>query len=114
MPNADESEYPRAEVDGFTLGMFVSYEDCGDAWVQAPDGSTATLIWETGDPAYFTEKIPPDPADEPDGRWGTYAVQLDLPLTTNDEAAAYLRALLPQLVARWRSWHDTRSSDLGR
>jgi site-specific recombinase XerD len=89
---ASEPRYPEATVDGSTIGMFVSYGDCGDAWVKAPDGGIATLIWETGEPAYFRESIPPDPA----GRWGTYAVQVDLPMTTDDEAAGYLRALLPE------------------
>lgn len=104
-PRSGEPQiYPAATVDGFTLGMFVSYEDCGDAWVQAPDGGVATLIWETGSPAYFRMVIPPDPA----GRWGTYAVQLDLPLTTVGEAEAYLRALLPELRQRWKAWAQSR------
>lgn len=46
---------------------------CGDAYVRAPDGEIAGLVWETGNPEYFREIIAPDPA----GRWGTYAVQLD-------------------------------------
>ena len=96
--------YPEATLDGFTLGMFVSYEDCGDAWIKAPDGGIATLIWETGSPAYFREVIPPDP----DGRWGTYAVQLDLRLTTDEEAKAYLRALFPELRPRWKAWAQGR------
>ncbi|HZJ06022.1 MAG TPA: hypothetical protein VFD59_11200 [Nocardioidaceae bacterium] len=99
-----ESEYPRATVEGFALGMFVSYDDCGDAWVRAPDGGVATLIWETGSPAYFKESIPPDPQ----GRWGTFAVQLPLPLTTDEEAAEYLRALLPELRTRWQAWKASR------
>ena len=96
--------YPEATVEGFTIGMFVSYGDCGDAWVTAPDGSAASLIWETGEPAYFRESIAPDPS----GRWGTYAVQLPLPLTTDAEAAAYLRELLPDLIPRWKAWRDAR------
>jgi hypothetical protein len=96
----DESGYPRADADGFELGMFVSYDQCGDAWVRAPDGGISGLVWESGSPAYFKELIPPDPA----GRWGTYAVQLELPLTTDAEAEAYLRALLPELAPRWRAW----------
>ena len=96
----DEHGYPGAAVDGFTMGMFVSYDDCGDAWVEAPDGSVGTLIWETGSPSYFEEEIAPDP----NGRWGTYAVQLPLPLTTDDEAAAYLGSLLPELRDRWQAW----------
>ena len=52
----------------------MSYDDCGDAWVKAPDGAVAGLIWETGEPAYFKVAIEPNGA-----RWGTYAVQLPLP-----------------------------------
>ncbi|MBB2986104.1 hypothetical protein [Terracoccus luteus] len=100
------SDYPSAEVDGFKLGMFVSYDDCGDAWVRAPDGSVGTLIWETGDPAYFKVSIKPNEA-----RWGTYAVQLPMPLTTDDEAAAYLAALLPELRRRWLAWLASGSNE---
>jgi hypothetical protein len=96
--------YPEATVEGFTIGMFVSYDDCGDAWVQAPDGGVGTLIWETGEPAYFRQSIAPDLL----GRWGTYAVQLPLPLTTDEEAAAYLTALLPELRTRWQAWRELR------
>lgn len=92
-------QYPRAVVEGFELGMFVSYDDCGDAWVKAPDGSVGTLIWETGEPAYFKVSIEPS-----DSRWGTYAVQLPLPLTTDEEAVRYLTALLPELRPRWEAW----------
>lgn len=48
MADLQDVSYPRATVEGFTMGMFVSYDDCGDAWVEAPDGAVATLIWETG------------------------------------------------------------------
>jgi hypothetical protein len=98
----DEYGYPEATVDGFTLRMFVSYDDCGDAWVQAPDGSVGTLIWETGEPYYFRQSIPP----EPGGRSGTYAGQQPLPMTTDEEAAAYLQALLPELRQRWLAWKN--------
>ncbi|MEV6417392.1 hypothetical protein [Kribbella sp. NPDC051718] len=100
----DEYGYPEAAADGFTMGMYVSYDDCGDAWVTAPDKSVGTLVWETGSPSYFKELIAPDP----NGRWGTYAVQLPLPLTTDAEAEAYLRALLPDLRPRWQSWKANR------
>jgi hypothetical protein len=70
--SVDKHGYPEATVDGFKIGMFVSYEDAGDAWVEAPDGGIGTLIWESGEPTYFKESIAPDPT----GRWGTYAVRL--------------------------------------
>jgi hypothetical protein len=97
-------EYPGAAVDGITLGMFASYDDCGDAWVRAPDGGIATLIWEAGEPEYFKVVIEP----EQGGRWGTYAVQLPLPLLDDSDAAVYLSHLLPELVPRWQAWRDAR------
>jgi hypothetical protein len=100
----DDWGYPCAEAEEFTLGIFVSYGDCGDAWVRAPDGGVAGLVWETGAPVYFRQLIAPDPA----GRWGAYAVQLDLPLTTDAGAGAYLRTLLPELIPRWRVWTQAR------
>ncbi len=45
----DAANYPGACVDGFELGMFVSYGDCGEAWVAGADGQIAGLVWETGD-----------------------------------------------------------------
>ncbi|MCB0909155.1 MAG: hypothetical protein KDB63_18780 [Nocardioidaceae bacterium] len=89
--------YPSAIVDGFELGMWVSYDDCGDAWVKAPDGRIAGLIWETGEPAYFKVVAEPD-----EQRWGTFAVQLPLPMTNDEEAGHYLSSLLPELKARWK------------
>jgi hypothetical protein len=50
--------YPEAGVDSFTLGMFVSDGDCGDALVRAPDGGVAGLIWESAEPRTFTVAIP--------------------------------------------------------
>lgn len=102
----DENGYPGATVGGFTLPMFVTYQDCGDAWVQAPDGSVGSLIWETGEPFYFRESIAP----EVGGRWGTYAVQQPLPMTTDVEAAEYLWALLPELRQRWLAWKGRPAS----
>lgn len=76
--------------------MFVSYDDCGDAWVVAPDGRIAGLVWESGDATYFRTIREPD-----EERWGTYAVSQPLPMTTDAEAAGYLRAILPQLRSQW-------------
>jgi hypothetical protein len=97
--------YPTAEVEGFRIGMFVSYYSYGDAWVEAPDGSKGTLIWETGEPFRFNEVIVPDPR----ARWGIYSVRQPLPMTTDEEAAAYLQALLPELRRRWGAWTTSRA-----
>ena len=74
--------------------MFVASDERGDAWVKAPDGSMATLIWQTGEPSYFKVTIEPN-----ERRWGTFTVQLPLPMTNDDEAGSYLAALLPDPTA---------------
>jgi hypothetical protein len=96
--------YPSASVDGFELEMFVASDERGDALVRAPDGSIATLIWQTGEPSYFKVTI-----NSNESRWGTFTVQLPLTMTNNDEAAAYLAALLPDLRPRWQAWVRERA-----
>ncbi|HLH27511.1 MAG TPA: hypothetical protein VKW77_01270 [Acidimicrobiales bacterium] len=96
--------YPEVEVDGFLLVMFVSYGTHGEALVRGPDGGIATLIWSSGEPAEF--RVLAAPGSEV--RWGSYSVQLPLPLTTDGEAAAYLRAILPELRPRWEAWRRSR------
>jgi hypothetical protein len=58
-------------VDGFTLGKITDWEaepcDEGDAFVIAPDGSRAGLVWEVYDPLYFQEVLPIEA-----GRWGVW------------------------------------------
>src|SRR5438445_11234101 len=56
-------------VDGFTLGRITDWEavpcETGDAFVIAPDGSRAGLVWEIYDPPYCQEVSPIET-----GRWG--------------------------------------------
>jgi len=51
------------EVDGFRLGMITDWETqpdvCGDAFVVAPDGSQAGLVWEVIEPPCFQEVMGP-------------------------------------------------------
>jgi len=83
--------------------MFVASDERGDAWVKEPDGSLATLIWQTGEPSYVRVSIEPN-----ERRWGTFTVQLPLPMTNDDEAGSYLAALLPDLRPRWQAWMGER------
>ena len=57
------------EVDGFKLGVITGFgpgeEDDGDAFVVAPDGSRAGLVWEVAPEPYFQQVMAPD-----DERWG--------------------------------------------
>ena len=96
--------YPTAEVQSFRLGLFVSYDDCGDAWVEAPDGSVGTLIPETVEPVQFEQTIAPTRRVA----GVAHSVRLPLPLTTDVGAARYLEALLPELPARWEQWKVSR------
>jgi len=68
----------------------------GDAFVVAPDGSRAGLVWQSRCAAYFREIVAPQ-----EGRWGVWAVGLPLSMTTVEEARSYLAALLPQLRPQW-------------
>ena len=49
-------------VDRFTLGKITDFEaepcDEGDAFVIAPEGGRAGLVWEVYDPPYFREIMP--------------------------------------------------------
>jgi hypothetical protein len=97
------------EVDGFRLGMITDFlsepDNEGDAFVVAPDGSRAGLIWEAeaAEP-YFEEMVPPD-----EGRWGVFAVGLRGPLRDVETARACLGELVPELRRRWEAWTRPRS-----
>jgi hypothetical protein len=94
-------------VDGFTFGMitdFVAVPDArGDAFVVAPDGGRAGLVWEAETDFYVSEVLPPT-AD----RWGVWAVGVPLPLKTEADARRYLEALVPELRVRWEVWRAKR------
>jgi hypothetical protein len=96
-----------AAVMEFQLGMITNFlaapDTAGDAYVIAPDGSRAGLVWASEVPEpYFKQLVPPG-----DDRWGVWTVGLPLPMTTIDEARDYLAALLPQLRPQWETWRDT-------
>ena len=91
------------EVDGFRLGVITAIgpggDDAGDAFVIAPDGSRAGLVWEVGDRAavIVESKFEED-------RWGVWEVTLPHPMRTEEDARRNLAALLPELRERWEAW----------
>jgi hypothetical protein len=93
-------------VDGFTFGAITDFEaepcDCGDAFVIAPDGSRAGLVWEVRPKPHFDELIPPEA-----GRWGVWAVAFQYPMTNRDDARKNLAAILPNLKKKWTEWKQT-------
>lgn len=100
---SDQPNYPTAEVGGFRIGMFVSYDDCGDAWVGRRTAVMELLSGRQESPSCSTRGSHPTRMGA-----GTYSVRLPLPMTTDVEAALFLEALLPKLRERWEQWKASR------
>jgi hypothetical protein len=88
-------------ADGFTPGRTTDWEsescETGDAFVIAPDGSRAGLVWEVYDPPYFQEVRPIET-----GSWGVWGVGFCLPM--NSRARRDLESILPELKLRRAEW----------
>ncbi|MFN0278801.1 MAG: 3-deoxy-8-phosphooctulonate synthase [Pyrinomonadaceae bacterium] len=83
-------------TDGWCLGAITEYLDpdgcdSGDAYVVAPDGTRAGLVWDVG-AGDVTEICPPDEL-----RWGLYQIWFPRPIRTTDDLVACFREVLPQL-----------------
>jgi hypothetical protein len=91
------------DVDGFTLGKITDFEaepcEEGDAFVIAPDGSRAGLVWEVSDKPYFQEVRPIET-----GRWGVWGVGFRLPMNSRENARRNLESIIPDLKLRWAEW----------
>jgi len=90
-------------VDGFTLGKITDFEaepcETGDAFVIAPDGTRAGLVWEVCAPPYFQEVMPIET-----GRWGVWGVGFRLPMHSRESARRNLESIVPELKLRWAEW----------
>lgn len=88
------------EVDGFTLGLISdslsTQSSWGDAFVVAPDGRRAGLVWEAGQDRRFERLVPAD-AD----RWGVFGVATDHTPISNAEARLFLGELVARLRVEW-------------
>jgi len=97
------------EIEGFRLGMITNWEAeeaiDGDAFVVAPDGSRAGLVWEASDAVHVGLIRPPEPS-----RWGVWAVTFPGPMRTRDDARRNLAAILPLLRPHWEEWISGRES----
>lgn len=95
------------EADGFRLGTISALgpEDYGDAFVIAPDGSRAGLVWEVGDSRALGEIC----GFEPD-RWGVWAVEFPRPMNSVEGAQSNLREVLAPLREKWQDWLAWRDS----
>ncbi len=82
-------------TDGWCFGTITEYAapdgcDSGDAFVVAPDGSRAGLVWDVG-------KGEPQEIRAPDDtRWGVYQVWFPRVVRTTDDLVTCFRAILLQ------------------
>lgn len=92
-------------MDGFLLGKVTDFEsekcDGGDAFVVAPDGSRAGLVWEVSEDSHFSELCPKS-AD----RWGVWAVNFPFPMNCRENARRNLEVVLPVLKQKWQEWRE--------
>lgn len=86
-------------TDGWRLGAISAFDDdpagCdfGDAFVVAPDGSRAGLVWAVGN--FETHEVCPPTAD----RWGVYGIAFPRVVRGASDLVECFRAVLPELQA---------------
>ncbi len=97
-------------ADGWCFGT-ISDCDCvagcdwGDAFVVAPDGSRAGLIWEVG-AVELKVAIPPD-----ESRWGVFNLGFEYPVHDDNELVEQLRQWLPELRRLHQEWAVAQRDD---
>ena len=93
------------EVEGFRLGTISALgpDHGGDAFIIAPDGSRAGLVWEVGESRAVREVSAFDAE-----RWGVWAVEFARPMGSRDDAQRNLDHILPALRPKWEAWKAAR------
>ena len=86
-------------VDDWVFGTISDYEDpngcdCGDAFVIAPDGTRAGIVWQVDN---FEPQVvlPPDK-----DRWGVYGFAYPTPIRTTADFVKMCHSFLPELQRR--------------
>ena len=99
-PNAPvyhgSSLLPGSDRDGFVFGMISGLHATGptrggDAFVVAPDGSRAGIVWEVG--AGEPSVVCPPSAT----RWGVYSFYFEGPIASEADLVKQLHSVLPAL-----------------
>ena len=89
-------------VDGFTLGLisdsFSHRSDWGDAFVIAPDGRRAGLVWSIERGPFFETYIESEGA-----RFGVFGVGVEHAPYSPAEGRAFLREVLPLVRGVWEA-----------
>ena len=86
-------------TDGWRLGTIMSFVDnvWGDAFVEAPDGSRAGVVWVLNETEFKTLQ-PPD-----DTRWGVYQAPFSKPMCAVADLVENFRMALPQIKQAYES-----------
>ena len=91
-----------SECEGFSFGTITEPNgtepaEWGDAFVVAPNGSRAGIVWQIGhgEPTILCEPS--------EGRWGVYGFYFDSPIKTEEELVRHLRSLVPALKAYYEA-----------
>lgn len=94
------------EVDGFRLGTISALgpAEYGDAFIIAPDGARAGLVWQVGNGEDVHEILPFEP-----GRWGVWGLDFPSRMRSIDDARRNLEALVPRLHEKWEAWKAEQS-----
>ena len=100
-PDDREKAYARfplladSELEGFKFGRITIPNETsvwGDAWVEAPDGSRAGIVWCVNGHATAEMLTPPEP-----GRWGVYRFGFQEPARSENDLVRLLHGILPEL-----------------
>lgn len=104
---------PESETEGWFYGAmteFLEPDGCtdGDAFVVAPDGTRAGLVWEVGCDG-FDEICKPDAE-----RWGVYGVGFSRPIKTMDDLIFNFRQILPILKRKHAELVESKEGKIVR
>ena len=88
----------QSEIEGFVFGAITEPNQSepaswGDAFVIAPNGSRAGIVWQAGSGA---SRVVCEPGP---GRWGVYSFHFERPVACERDLIANLHSVLPELKA---------------
>ncbi len=91
-----------SEHEGFVFGTITEPNgaepaEWGDAFVVAPNGSRAGIVWQIG------EGEPSVVCEPSEGRWGVYSFYFKGPISSEAELVAHLRPTVPILKAYYHA-----------
>jgi hypothetical protein len=90
------------EVEGFKLGAISSFDggaQYGDAFIVAPDGSRAGLVWDVGPGSDLRVILPFEKK-----RWGVWGISFPRSIDNVDDVGTVLEKVVPLLRPRWEEW----------